>query len=1722
MFIMVLSSLTTKAMEYITDVMLIGASTESELHSLKSKYSSQGWKIIEYDLNKGIPWGKGDAILLLYKSEESTDGYNHNYITDFYLQNRSAANTTNTLNYNGRTYNLVPYDGSSHFREQKGDLNSGTGSSSDAIHLYYTRQEFPDRRAVTNIIINGESSGALGKEGGSGGYDLNKGCGSSSAYVYMHFNTHPTLEPDYFITDVKVLGARSKNDIDGLKNKYKNEGWTIIDYDLNKGVSSNIAPWVYLIYKKEHRNKATNGFITDFYFDSARPKISIKLNGIDYYPASYDGDEEFMTRSDFQGNLNAGIANRMGGKNIHLLYTKEIFLPDNCAINDIYVDNDPKGAFLDYDLNLKDEYSNVDIASAEPSYMHVTKGPLWRHLTPVSNLEGCELNDRNIHVWGWTYDPDEATKSNSVRVELIRPDGTVYKTENVNTDKQRDDVNSSKDIIGNHGFDATISVEKGGTYIVKVYACDLTGDNDVQLGEAKTFKVKGSKPLSNLDIIETTETGIRVKGWAYDPDYEAQPVPLRVEVKRINGSAYKTMNVTANLPYNGNNGNHGFDTTIPIENADTYVISIFAGDLTDDGETQVGSTATKTFIGNSPISYLDAYTAQEKGFRIRGWAYDPDSPTESIPVRVEVKRTDGTTYKTETVSANILRSDVNNAKGITGNHGFDATVSVPKAGNYTIELYACDLTKNADSQIGSTKTLRIVGSKPVSSLEVCEESNGGIRIKGWAYDPDEPGEKLPIRVVIKYANDAEYTTKDMTTDDVREDINNAKGISGCHGFSTSIPVSAGTYKVSVFAYDLTEDGDVQVGTTTTLTFNGTVWVNEESEEVTLMDGNIVTGTGGDNTRLVIVAGATVTLSGINITSPMSTGNKIYENDEDYFNNTDRLWSGITCMGDATIILADGTSNYIQGGGIRYSGIQPGPPGTTLTIRGKGELEARGWPHGAGIGSANDSKCGNIVIEGGTIKAYSFSVRYRMFNGSPITVTSEGFGAAIGTGASGTCGDIVITGGEIYAETGKGTAAIGCGSPGNCGNIKIGNSGLRINAKVYTGENYYTIGIAPGNQYADSSCGALTIGGVQTDYITENPWSYAPVDNNYTYTVSYKANGGDGSMDNQVFVYNKPQALNACTLTQTGYHFTGWNTKPDGSGVSYTDQQEINVLTSRNEVITLYAQWELDKYSIAYVDAVNGTDNIINTNPTSYTYINPTINLTAPTKFGYNFMGWTWEGQATPTMSASITNGSLGKKTFTAHWTGVNDLELTPDVRSFTMQDGQTIMGTGGTNTHITIADGATVTLNGVNITDLKDDNTAWWAGITCLGSATIILADGSTNYLKGGYTQRPGVFVGRGYTLTIKGNGTLHATGSGSGGPGIGGNYEIANGNIIIEGGTIMAMGSSYAPGIGNRVVAYASGNPNGGDITIKGGTITAIGGFRAAAIGSGEQSRCGKITITDGVTKVTATKNDVSEIIGAGNKGSCGTVSIAKELIDVAGRNTRTLWGYALTDNSDNTDAISTRNGRTTDVQLKGRTLYKNGEWNTICIPFNATLANGPLAGADVRALDNANLTDGVLTLNFTGENAIDELVAGTPYIIKWANNGDANIVDPVFTDVTIDNTDRSFSCTDLEFKGTYSYHSFDNTDKSIIFLGTGNTLYYPLEGAHIGACRAFFDLNAPSNSVKSFRMNFGDNDSEDGIESVNGNGNGNNAVYNLSGQKLGKPQKGVNIVNGKKVLVK
>ena len=229
---------------------------------------------------------------------------------------------------------------------------------------------------------------------------------------------------------------------------------------------------------------------------------------------------------------------------------------------------------------------------------------------------------------------------------------------------------------------------------------------------------------------------------------------------------------------------------------------------------------------------------------------------------------------------------------------------------------------------------------------------------------------------------------------------------------------------------------------------------------------------------------------------------------------------------------------------------------------------------------------------------------------------------------------------------------------------------------------------------------------------------------------------------------------------------------------------------------------------------------------------------------------------------------------TAKLTKQTTIDLSTVTTDITVPDGFTLTGTLNGAHKISIADGATVTLDNVTIEGIYSD---WYqyAGITCLGDATIILKDGTTNTVNGNDGGYPGIQAGVAEkTLTITGTGSLSAASTGSG-AGIGSGYgsERACGNIIIEGGTITATtAGSYGAGIGS--------GDNGvcGTITISGGTITATGGYKAAGIGGGESSSCGNISITGGT--ITATGGNFAAGIGSGcaaeNKSaSCGTITI-------------------------------------------------------------------------------------------------------------------------------------------------------------------------------------------------------------------------------------------------------
>ena len=96
------------------------------------------------------------------------------------------------------------------------------------------------------------------------------------------------------------------------------------------------------------------------------------------------------------------------------------------------------------------------------------------------------------------------------------------------------------------------------------------------------------------------------------------------------------------------------------------------------------------------------------------------------------------------------------------------------------------------------------------------------------------------------------------------------------------------------------------------------------------------------------------------------------------------------------------------------------------------------------------------------------------------------------------------------------------------------------------------------------------------------------------------------------------------------------------------------------------------------------------------------------------------------------------------------------------------------------------------------------------------------------------------------------------------------------------------------------------------------------------------------------------------------------------------------------------------------------------------------------------------------------------------------------------------------------------DGFDNYLLSVQNGEDGFFLAEdGSTLEAGKAY--LRIPSKDaaeVRMLRISF--DDTPDGISECSENSENSDAIYNLSGQRLNKPQKGINIKNGKKVLVK
>ena len=176
-------------------------------------------------------------------------------------------------------------------------------------------------------------------------------------------------------------------------------------------------------------------------------------------------------------------------------------------------------------------------------------------------------------------------------------------------------------------------------------------------------------------------------------------------------------------------------------------------------------------------------------------------------------------------------------------------------------------------------------------------------------------------------------------------------------------------------------------------------------------------------------------------------------------------------------------------------------------------------------------------------------------------------------------------------------------------------------------------------------------------------TYTSVTSNRTITLTYRPNeyclafdpnGGTGAMSNQTMTYDTSSKISKNRFERAGYSFIGWKLENKTTGTDYSDEQEVKNLTDVDgNVLTFYAQWTPNKYSIRY-EPNGGTGTMPNQ---TMTYdISDKLSSNAFERAGYTFIGWRRDDARTGTQYrnrqevVNLISSNGGITTMYAQWT----------------------------------------------------------------------------------------------------------------------------------------------------------------------------------------------------------------------------------------------------------------------------------------------------------------------------------------------------------------------------------------------------------------------------------------------------------------------------------------
>ncbi|MBO0779177.1 MAG: hypothetical protein J2P37_10160 [Ktedonobacteraceae bacterium] len=321
-------------------------------------------------------------------------------------------------------------------------------------------------------------------------------------------------------------------------------------------------------------------------------------------------------------------------------------------------------------------------------------------LTPVGTFDAIS-NDGLLNGWALS----RAQPSQAITVHIY-VDGEAGKGGQflaaVPANQPRPDVNKALHVGGDHGFIWAIPPTIRGQHTFYVYAIVpgwKPGMVNPQLQQSPiSANVQHWKPIGTLDTV--TRDGI-VAGWTLDADHPTQTLTVHIYVDGEAGKGGRFLAaVPAGLPRSDVNkvtgyaGNHGFSWYIPAR-YHQYAKgkhTFYAYAIDPDGGVNPllnGSPKTLDTKYRKPYGHMDGVT---KGGMLWGWALAPEYPTQMLVFHIYVDGPAGKGGKIiAMLRADQARTDVNQATGYSGNHGFRWQIpALYMEGNHQFYAYAID------------------------------------------------------------------------------------------------------------------------------------------------------------------------------------------------------------------------------------------------------------------------------------------------------------------------------------------------------------------------------------------------------------------------------------------------------------------------------------------------------------------------------------------------------------------------------------------------------------------------------------------------------------------------------------------------------------------------------------------------------------------------------------------------------------------------------------------------------------------------------------------------------------------------------------------------------------------------------------------------------------------------------------------------------------------------